>query len=80
MNLRQAFVWNLGICHFGVKEDIQATIFTLEASRRILDSWKISIDSRAFFNVTEKNRALIGMRNDSFINSQLSFHFQIINL
>ncbi len=58
-----------------VDVDNQATIFSLEASRRILDSWKISIDSRAFFNIAEKNRALIGMRDDSFINFQLSFHF-----
>ena len=25
MNLKHAFVWNLGICHFGVKGEIQVT-------------------------------------------------------
>ncbi len=53
----------------------QASLVSLEASRRIMNSWKISLDSRLMINVSEKNRALTAMKNDSFINLQLSYYF-----
>jgi len=53
----------------------QASLISLEAGRRIMDSWKVSIDSRIFVNVTEKNRALNAMKNDSFINIQMAYYF-----
>lgn len=53
----------------------QASLISLEASRRIMESWKISLDSRIFVNVTKKNRALNAMKNDTFINLQMAYYF-----
>ncbi|MFW5444543.1 MAG: hypothetical protein ACKE51_09600 [Methylococcaceae bacterium] len=53
----------------------QASLISLEASRRIMDSWKVSIDSRVFVNITRKSRALTAMKHDSFINLQLAYYF-----
>lgn len=53
----------------------QASLISIEASRRVMSSWKISVDSRIFLNVTEENRALRAMRNDSFVNFQIAYFF-----
>lgn len=52
-----------------------ASLINLEASRRLFDSWKLSLDSRIFVNITEKDRALFAMRKDSFVNLQLAYYF-----
>jgi len=55
--------------------DNQASLVSLEASRRFMSSWKISLDSKVFLNVSNKNRALSAMRNDSFVNFQIAYYF-----
>ena len=46
----------------------------LEASRRIGDAWKLSVEGRTFFNI-EFNDALYNLRNDDYLQVELAWFF-----
>jgi hypothetical protein len=60
----------------GIIQDLNSTgtAFTLEASRRITDHWKISID--AFFVLDSSDSDTIyDLRNDDYLQLELSYYF-----
>ncbi len=52
----------------------QATLFFVEAERRLGDSWKIELEGRFFLNVPGGD-PLAGRRDDDFITLRLSRFF-----
>ena len=46
----------------------------LEASRRIGDAWKLSVEGRSFFDI-EFNDSLYDLRNEDFIKVELAWFF-----
>ncbi len=52
----------------------QATLFFVEAERRLGDSWKIELEGRFFLN-TPGGDPLAGLRDDDFITLRLSRFF-----
>jgi len=57
-----------------VDSDTQATFGNLEASRRLGQSWKISLEARIFSN-QDKRDLFFDLRNDDYIEFQLSKYF-----
>jgi hypothetical protein len=54
--------------------DSDARLFSLEASRRLGDNWKLSIESRWFIDIPPEE-TLYGLRNDDFIQAELAYYF-----
>ncbi len=52
----------------------QATLFFVEAERRLGDSWKVELEGRLFLNVPSGD-PLAGIRDDDFITLRLSWFF-----
>ncbi len=46
----------------------------IEASRRIGDAWKLSVEARSFFNI-EFNDALYTLLNDDYLQAELAWYF-----
>ena len=57
-----------------VDSDTQATFGNIEASRRLGQSWKLSLQARIFSN-QDKRDLLFDLRNDDYIEFQLSKYF-----
>lgn len=57
-----------------VDSDTQATFGNIEASRRLGQSWKISLEARIFSNL-DSNDVLFDFRNDDYIELQISKYF-----
>ena len=57
-----------------VDSDTQATFGNLEASRRLGQSWKISLEARIFSN-QDKRDLFFDLRNDDYIEFQISKYF-----
>lgn len=60
----------------GVIQDLDssARLFSLEASRRFGDNWKLSIESRWFVDIPPVE-TLYGLRRDDFIQAELAYYF-----
>ena len=52
----------------------QATLFFVEAERRLGDSWKVELEGRLFLNVPSGD-PLASIRDDDFITLRLSWFF-----
>ncbi|MEN8259781.1 MAG: hypothetical protein ABFS02_04200 [Pseudomonadota bacterium] len=52
-----------------------ASIISVEAQRRVFESWRISLDARLFLNVPRNDRALFALKDDSFVNVSLAYYF-----
>ena len=57
-----------------VDRDTQATLLTIEAERRLGDSWKLELESRLFINVPSDD-PIAAVRNDDFITLRLTRYF-----
>lgn len=57
-----------------VDSDTQATFGNLEASRRLGQSWKISLEARIFAN-QENQDLFFDLRNDDYVELQISKYF-----
>lgn len=62
---------------FGGITDLESssTIFSVEASRRIGQSWKAEIEARIFNNIDSNELILSNFQNDSFIRLSISKYF-----
>lgn len=62
---------------FGVIADVDKSsrVWQLEASRRLGERWKISVESRVFSNIAPSDFFLFGVRNDDFIRVELARFF-----
>ncbi len=52
----------------------QAKSWNLEASRRLGESWKLSLEARAFEQIPSKD-SLYGMRKDDYVQLELAWYF-----
>jgi len=61
---------------FGVIQDLDggATSVSLEASRRIGDSFRLGVEARHFAN-TDDDPALTAFENESFLRLELAYYF-----
>lgn len=54
--------------------DGDANVYSIEASRRLGDNWKATLEGRLFHNI-ESNDLLYSYRQDDFLQLQLSYYF-----
>jgi len=57
-----------------VDADSQATFASIEASRRIGDSWKVTLEARAFTNL-DSSEPLFAVRDDDYFELQVARYF-----
>ncbi|MHA1600928.1 MAG: hypothetical protein ACTSW2_08880 [Alphaproteobacteria bacterium] len=57
-----------------VDRDTQATLLSIEAERRLGDSWKLELEGRLFLNIPS-NDPLAAVRRDDFITLRLTRYF-----
>lgn len=62
---------------FGVITDLDddARVWRLEASRRLRESYKLSVEARVLSNIPPEDLFLFGLRNDDFIQVELARFF-----
>ncbi len=62
---------------FGVIVDLDddGRLWSLEASRRLRESWKLSVEARIFSNIPPEDFLLFGLRDDDFIQVELARFF-----
>ena len=62
---------------FGVIADLDddARLWSLEGSRRLQESWKLSVEARIFSNIPPEDFFLFGLRDDDFIQVELARFF-----
>lgn len=56
------------------RED-SSRLYSIEASRRIAESWKLNLEARVFAGLTPSNTFLYPLRQDDFIQVELSYYF-----
>lgn len=54
--------------------DESSRLYSLEASRRIGESWKLNIEARVFSGISNNN-LLYSVREDDFIQLELGYYF-----
>ena len=59
---------------FIVDKDTHDTIVSLEANRRIGNSWRLSIEARAFNNIAGTSR-LNAIRDDDYVQVEMGYYF-----
>lgn len=57
-----------------VDADSQATFGSIEASRRVGDAWKVSLEGRVFTNM-DRSEPLFDLRDDDYIELQIARYF-----
>ena len=55
--------------------DYDTTLYSIEASRRLGDAWKLSLEARYFEDVDERDSSFNAIRNDDFVQLELAFYF-----
>ena len=55
--------------------DDSARVYSLEASRRIGESWKLNIEASVFNGITDPNSLLYSFRQDDFAQIELAYYF-----
>lgn len=55
--------------------DDDTRVWSLEASRRLQESWKLSVEARIFSDVPPEDSLLFGLRDDDFIQVELARFF-----
>ena len=60
----------------GFSQDLESTsrVFSLEASRRFGNNWRLSIESRAFLAQTDDD-TLYSLRDDDYLQLELAYYF-----
>jgi len=61
----------------GVSQDLDnsSRLFSIEASRRFGDHWKLSLEGRGFFDVPQDAPLLYSLRDDDYIQLELAYYF-----
>ncbi len=62
---------------FGVISDLDdsSRLYSVEASRRIGESWKLNIEARIFSGIDDTTHPLYSVRQDDFIQLELGYYF-----
>lgn len=62
---------------FGVIADRndRSRLYSIEASRRIAESWKLNIEARVFDGFSDTTNPLYALRNDDFVLLELGYYF-----
>jgi len=55
--------------------DDSTRVYSLEASRRIGESWKLNIEARVFNGINDPNSLLYSFRQDDFAQIELAYYF-----
>jgi len=55
--------------------DDSSRLYSLEASRRLGESWKLNIEARVFNGITDTTSPLYSFRQDDFIQLELGYYF-----
>lgn len=55
--------------------DTQASVFTIEGSRRLGDAWRVEIEGRLFANVPRSDVGLRGLEDDGYIQLRVARFF-----
>lgn len=55
--------------------DDKARLLSLESSRRIGDTWKLTLEARLFSNIDRSSILLYDLRNDDFIQAEIAWYF-----
>jgi len=55
--------------------DYDTTLYSIEASRRLGDAWKLSLEARYFESVDERDSSFNAIRNDDFVQMELAYYF-----
>jgi len=56
-------------------QDNDTTLYSVEASRRLGDAWKLSLEARYFENVDTNETLFNTIRNDDFVQMELAYYF-----
>lgn len=62
---------------FGViaDRDDSPRLYSLEASRRIGESWKLNLEARVFSGIADSSSLLYSVRQDDFVQIELAYYF-----
>ena len=62
---------------FGVIADRndRSRLYSIEASRRIAESWKLNIEARVFDGFTDSSNPLYALRDDDFVQLEIGYYF-----
>lgn len=55
--------------------DKATRLYSVEASRRLGDSWKLNLETRIFSNIDNTSPLLYSQRNDDFLEASLAWYF-----
>lgn len=55
--------------------DDSSRLYSIEASRRIGESWKLNIEARVFDGLSPNNTFLYPLRDDDFVQLELAYYF-----
>lgn len=50
-------------------------IYSVEASRRLGDAWKLSLEARFYENVESSEQVVYSLRNDDYVQVELAYYF-----
>lgn len=61
----------------GIIKDVDkdTTIYSIEASRRLGDAWKLSLEARYYEKVDATDQLLYNIRDDDYIQMELAYYF-----
>jgi len=62
---------------FGVIADLDdsSRLYSIEASRRVGESWKLNLEARVFSGINDSNNLLYSIRQDDFVQFELAYYF-----
>ena len=55
--------------------DDSTRLYSIEASRRVAESWKLNIEARLFEGITDTSSPLYSLRQDDFVQVELAYYF-----
>jgi hypothetical protein len=61
----------------GVVSDLDdsSRLYSIEASRRLGESWKLNLEARVFSGINDSNSLLYSIRHDDFVQLELAYYF-----
>ncbi|MCW8987779.1 MAG: hypothetical protein OQK75_08955 [Gammaproteobacteria bacterium] len=55
--------------------DDSSRLYSIEASRRLAEGWKLNIEARVFNGITDSNSPLYSLRQDDFVQVEVGYYF-----
>jgi hypothetical protein len=55
--------------------DDSSRLYSIEASRRIGESWKLNLEARLFNGIKTNDALLSSLRKDDFVQFELAYYF-----